>query len=173
MTVQVRQLDVASLASVGSFAAGLLSDHDRLDVLVNNAGIMACPLRQNRRRVEAAVRNKPPGPLPARRAGKRSACAGVRRRQNDHVRGKTSFPDCSRFRDAHCRLGDRETGGVLLRPDAPSSGAGTALHVAARSPWLAGRGKSPAASREKQPTRTRSSTSVSSARHPTGSDRDV
>lgn len=39
----VRELDLASLASVRSFAGGFLGEHDRLDVLVNNAGVMACP----------------------------------------------------------------------------------------------------------------------------------
>ncbi|MDT4962155.1 MAG: hypothetical protein QOF87_1802 [Pseudonocardiales bacterium] len=37
--VEVRQLDLADLSSVRSFAAGI----DRIDVLVNNAGIMAVP----------------------------------------------------------------------------------------------------------------------------------
>ncbi len=36
-------LDLSDLASVRSFAEGLLRDHDRLDVLVNNAGVMAIP----------------------------------------------------------------------------------------------------------------------------------
>jgi NAD(P)-dependent dehydrogenase (short-subunit alcohol dehydrogenase family) len=37
--VEVRQVDLADLSSVRSFAAGI----DRIDVLVNNAGIMAVP----------------------------------------------------------------------------------------------------------------------------------
>ncbi len=41
--LDVRELDLASLASVRSFADAFLGDHDRLDVLINNAGIMACP----------------------------------------------------------------------------------------------------------------------------------
>ena len=41
--VEVRQLDLSSLASVRSFAASFLEDYDRLDVLINNAGVMACP----------------------------------------------------------------------------------------------------------------------------------
>ena len=41
--IEVRELDLASLASVRAFAAGFLAEHDRLDVLVNNAGVMACP----------------------------------------------------------------------------------------------------------------------------------
>src|SRR3954467_8278667 len=37
-TVSVGALDLAELASVRSFARRLLADHDRLDVLINNAG---------------------------------------------------------------------------------------------------------------------------------------
>ena len=40
--VEVRQLDLADLSSVRSFAAGV----DQVDVLVNNAGIMAVPQRK-------------------------------------------------------------------------------------------------------------------------------
>ena len=39
--VDVRRLDLADLASVAAFADGLAADHDRLDLLVNNAGLMA------------------------------------------------------------------------------------------------------------------------------------
>ncbi len=37
-------LDLTSQASIRDFAQRFLSDHDRLDLLINNAGIMACPL---------------------------------------------------------------------------------------------------------------------------------
>jgi NAD(P)-dependent dehydrogenase (short-subunit alcohol dehydrogenase family) len=36
-------LDLASLASVEAFASSVLDAHDRLDLLVNNAGVMATP----------------------------------------------------------------------------------------------------------------------------------
>lgn len=39
----VRLLDLGSLASVRTFAAEFLVEHDRIDVLINNAGVMACP----------------------------------------------------------------------------------------------------------------------------------
>jgi NAD(P)-dependent dehydrogenase (short-subunit alcohol dehydrogenase family) len=45
LEVDVRQLDLADLASVRSFAAGFADSHERLDLLVNNAGVMAPPRR--------------------------------------------------------------------------------------------------------------------------------
>lgn len=41
--LELRELDLASLESVRSFAKGFLADHDKIDVLMNNAGVMACP----------------------------------------------------------------------------------------------------------------------------------
>ena len=42
-TTELLQLDLADLDSVADAAAAFLADHDRLDVLVNNAGLMATP----------------------------------------------------------------------------------------------------------------------------------
>ncbi len=42
-SVEYRRLDLASLASVREFSKSLLSSFDRIDVLVNNAGIMMTP----------------------------------------------------------------------------------------------------------------------------------
>ena len=41
--LEVRRLDLADLASVREFAAGIDSDFDRIDILINNAGVMAPP----------------------------------------------------------------------------------------------------------------------------------
>ena len=41
--LELRVLDLASLADVARFASEFLADHDRIDVLINNAGVMACP----------------------------------------------------------------------------------------------------------------------------------
>jgi NAD(P)-dependent dehydrogenase (short-subunit alcohol dehydrogenase family) len=42
--IQVYEADLASFASIRAFADAFLGDgHDRIDVLINNAGIMACP----------------------------------------------------------------------------------------------------------------------------------
>ncbi|HEY1915787.1 MAG TPA: SDR family oxidoreductase [Streptosporangiaceae bacterium] len=43
--LEVRRADLADLASVQQFAAGLLADGTPLDVLINNAGVMAPPTR--------------------------------------------------------------------------------------------------------------------------------
>ncbi|XP_061573779.1 retinol dehydrogenase 12 [Cololabis saira] len=42
--VLVRHLDLSSLYSVRTFAQELLGSEERLDVLVNNAGVMMCPM---------------------------------------------------------------------------------------------------------------------------------
>jgi len=41
--LDLRQLDLADLSSVRTFAHGFLEDHDVLHILIGNAGIMACP----------------------------------------------------------------------------------------------------------------------------------
>ncbi|MEZ4449909.1 MAG: oxidoreductase [Nannocystaceae bacterium] len=41
--VRSAALDLADLGSVRAFAAAMVRDLDRLDLLINNAGIMACP----------------------------------------------------------------------------------------------------------------------------------
>jgi NAD(P)-dependent dehydrogenase (short-subunit alcohol dehydrogenase family) len=43
--VTVRALDLADLGSVREFADRLAAEHDRLDLLINNAGVMAVPRR--------------------------------------------------------------------------------------------------------------------------------
>jgi NAD(P)-dependent dehydrogenase (short-subunit alcohol dehydrogenase family) len=41
--VEVEDLELGSLASIRAFAQRFLERHDGLDVLINNAGVMACP----------------------------------------------------------------------------------------------------------------------------------
>lgn len=45
-TLNVRQCDLASLESVADFADGVREDYDSLDVLCNNAGVMAIPRQE-------------------------------------------------------------------------------------------------------------------------------
>jgi acyl-CoA dehydrogenase len=44
--VTVMAMDLASLDSIHDFADAVLERHDTIDVLINNAGIMACPLER-------------------------------------------------------------------------------------------------------------------------------
>jgi NAD(P)-dependent dehydrogenase (short-subunit alcohol dehydrogenase family) len=44
--IEYQNLDLAKLASVADFAARFAAGHDALDLLVNNAGVMALPARQ-------------------------------------------------------------------------------------------------------------------------------
>jgi NAD(P)-dependent dehydrogenase (short-subunit alcohol dehydrogenase family) len=44
--LEVRRLDLADLSSVRTFASGLCSDVERVDLLINNAGVMAPPRRE-------------------------------------------------------------------------------------------------------------------------------
>ena len=45
--ISVTQMDLIDYASVRAFTDAFLKDHDRLDILINNAGIMACPLARS------------------------------------------------------------------------------------------------------------------------------
>ena len=61
--VETRQLDLASLASVRSFAEELRSAHPRLDVLMNNAGVMALPRRETAEGFEMQLGTNHLGPF--------------------------------------------------------------------------------------------------------------
>ena len=41
--VRLRPMDLSDLVSVENFAADVTGDHDKIHLLINNAGIMACP----------------------------------------------------------------------------------------------------------------------------------
>jgi NAD(P)-dependent dehydrogenase (short-subunit alcohol dehydrogenase family) len=44
--VEVEELELGSLASIRAFAERFLARHDALQILVNNAGVMACPFEK-------------------------------------------------------------------------------------------------------------------------------
>ncbi len=45
-SLEVRELDLASKASIKKFADSIIEDFDKIDILYNNAGVMALPERQ-------------------------------------------------------------------------------------------------------------------------------
>jgi NAD(P)-dependent dehydrogenase (short-subunit alcohol dehydrogenase family) len=51
--LEVRQLDLADLESVWEFASAVGAAHDRVDLLINNAGIMAAPRRLTKQGFES------------------------------------------------------------------------------------------------------------------------
>ena len=53
--VEVRRLDLGSLASVRQFAEGVMGEHPAIDILLNNAGIMATPPRETSDGFESQV----------------------------------------------------------------------------------------------------------------------
>ena len=46
--LEIRELDLSSLASVRAFGESFRADHPKLDLLINNAGIMAAPQAQTK-----------------------------------------------------------------------------------------------------------------------------
>lgn len=51
-STEILEMDLADLDSVRTAAESFLADHDRLDVLINNAGLMATPQRTTEQGVE-------------------------------------------------------------------------------------------------------------------------
>ncbi len=46
--IEIRPLDLTSLASIKAFAASIHKDVNQLDILINNAGIMMCPFSKTK-----------------------------------------------------------------------------------------------------------------------------
>ena len=78
-------LDLADLGSVRAFADGWDGD---IDVLINNAGVMAIPERAHRRRLRDADRHQPPRPL---RADQPAAAAHHRPRRRRSPPARTAW----------------------------------------------------------------------------------
>src|SRR5438132_6076367 len=53
--VHVRELDLGDLTSVRAFAQGLAGEHGRVDLLINNAGVMAPPRRLTKDGFESQI----------------------------------------------------------------------------------------------------------------------
>ena len=70
--VQLVVFDLADLASVRRGADEILEQAPRLDVLVNNAGVVLTERARDGRRVRGDVRHQPPRPVPADEPAARS-----------------------------------------------------------------------------------------------------
>ncbi len=78
--------DQADLASVRA-AAEIAAKEPRIDVLVNNAGVMIPPLMRTKTGLRTAVRRQPPGVLRTHGAAATAACQnrrGASRRDLEH-----------------------------------------------------------------------------------------
>ena len=101
--VELRLLDLSSLASVQEFAEGLGSSYDAIDLLVNNAGVMAIPRQETVDGFERQFATNHLGhfaltgrllPLLVARAGSRVVTVS----SNAHRGGKIDFDDLQRQR---------------------------------------------------------------------------
>jgi retinol dehydrogenase-13 len=104
-TIEVAALDLASLASVRSFAAGLLARHEALHGLVNNAGVMNTPQGRTADGFETQLGTNQLGHylltellLPALRRGAPSRVVSVSSCYHDMAQGREGRID---FDDLH------------------------------------------------------------------------
>jgi NAD(P)-dependent dehydrogenase (short-subunit alcohol dehydrogenase family) len=51
-TITVRQLDLSDFASIKTLGTALAKEYPKIDILINNAGIMACPLSRTKQGFE-------------------------------------------------------------------------------------------------------------------------
>ena len=61
--IDIRDLDLGSLDSISSFAKGVLEDYKKLDILINNAGIMMCPYSKTKNGFEIQMGTNHLGPF--------------------------------------------------------------------------------------------------------------
>ena len=70
--VEVMPLDLASIPSIHNFARDFLARSERLDVLIDNAGLVMGQRTETEDGFETTVRREPPRPLPAHQLAARS-----------------------------------------------------------------------------------------------------
>ena len=76
--LELVELDLASLASVRACADALVAAGKPFDVVIANAGVMATPQGQDRRRLRDPVRHQPSRPLRARQPHRLAAARPAR-----------------------------------------------------------------------------------------------
>ena len=90
--VDLVEMDLASLASVRKAADDLLARAKPFDVIIANAGVMACPQGKTAGRLRNAIRNQSPGTFRVRQSTR--AAAEIGRSSRDALVGRSSDQRC-------------------------------------------------------------------------------
>ena len=92
----------------------------RLDLLINNAGVMALPRRDDRRRLRDPVRHQPPRPLRAHRPAARRRCWPRRRRGWSRCAAPPTGSGRINFDDLHGESAATAAGAPTARRSSPT-----------------------------------------------------
>lgn len=137
--VDVGELELLSPESVRAFAKGWLASHDRLNLLINNAGVMICPLGRNEQGWETQFATNHLGHflltnllVPALKAG--APARVVNLSSGGHRMGNVDFDDPNfehREYDKWVSYGQSKTANVLfsVELDRRLSGAGVTANA--------------------------------------------
>ena len=140
--LEVRQLDLADLESVGEFATAVAAAHDRIDLLINNAGVMAAPRRLTKQGYESQFATNHLGHF-ALALGLHEALAAagnariVSLSSRGHLRSPVVFDDVnftSRPYDPWLAYGQSKTANVLFAVEAARRWAGDGITANAVHP---------------------------------------
>jgi NAD(P)-dependent dehydrogenase (short-subunit alcohol dehydrogenase family) len=146
--LEIRELDLASLESVRAFGTRFRSEHDSLDLLINNAGVMACPPGQTADGFELQIGTNHLGHfaltaelLPALR---KAAAAGsdvriVNLSSRGHMRGGINFDDPhfrSREYDKFEAYGQSKSANILFTVELEKRLAAAGIHSFAVHPGV-------------------------------------
>ena len=96
--VMVQPLDLTSLDSIRAAADELRAKHPRIDLLINNAGVMFTPKQTTRDGFELQFGNQPPGALRPHRAAARADAAGARLPRGDGQQPRPPHPGPDQLR---------------------------------------------------------------------------
>lgn len=142
--VDVVELDLTSLESVRRCAEGWLADHDRLDLLINNAGVMATPFERTDHGWELQLATNHLGHflltallLPALRKGAPSRVVNLS--SGGHRMGGVEFDDLHferRDYDKWTAYGQSKTANVLFSVELDARGADAGIRSLAVHPGV-------------------------------------
>ena len=106
--VMVQPLDLTSLDSVRAAAGELRAQHPRIDLLINNAGVMLTPRQSTRDGFELQFGTNHLGPLRPHRAAARADAAGAGLPRGDGQQPRAPHPGPDQLR--------RPAGAAVLQP---------------------------------------------------------